>query len=166
MRIFHIRTWFLKHVENSIRGIRKAARLGYDAIDLDMLITSDGVIVACHWGEALAKDRFVDPKHRIQHNALIKHLTWAQVRTLRAQPGNYRIQRIEIMLAACARNKIIAYLEPKYDHRFGQDWPWQHIKDTAAKYGTKVRVYALPDNAYALEPARRVGGFRTRVIGR
>lgn len=162
LSIFHLKWPWYKHVENSLRGIRKAARLGYDAIDIDILITKDGVIVACHWPRPLLKDNFHDETHRIQVRALIRELTWEQVKGLRAEHG-YRINRIESMLAACARNKIIAYLEPKGDHRFASDWPWLHIKAVAAKYGTKVRVRALPQNADALPFARRAG-FRTRRI--
>jgi glycerophosphoryl diester phosphodiesterase len=165
MRIFHLRArFFKKHLENSIRGIRKAVRLGYDAIDLDLLITKDGVIVVCHWDRPLLKDGFVDPNHRIQVRALVRALTWAQIETLRA-PGGYRIIRIEHALAECARDRIIAYLEPKDDPRFALDSVWQYIKSISDLHRTKVRVYALPQNKAALPPARRVG-YRTRLIRR
>lgn len=162
MRIYHLKWPFWKHLENSVRGIRKAARLGYDAIDLDILITKDGVIIVCHWKRPLLRDDFHDPIHRIQLHALVSELNWDQVKRLEA-PGDYHIQRIEVALSACARAKIIAYLEPKGDPRFTKDWPWQHIRAVAAKYGTKVLVRALPDNAEALPAARRAG-FKTRVI--
>jgi glycerophosphoryl diester phosphodiesterase len=165
LKIFHVKWPVWKHVENSLRGIRKAARLGYDAIDLDILITKDGVIVVCHWDRPLRRDEFHDINRRIQVRAMVRELTWEQVKGLRA-PGDYRILRIETALAACARVKIIAYLEPKDDPRFASDWPWLHIKAVAAKFGTKVLVRALPQNAAALPFARRAGGFRTRVIRR
>jgi glycerophosphoryl diester phosphodiesterase len=154
----------MKHIENSLRGIRKAARLGYDAIDLDILITKDGVIVVCHWDRPLLKDQFYDPARKIQLHDMVRELTWEQVKGLRA-PGGYRILRVETALAACARARIIAYLEPKDDPRFAADEPWQHIKTVAAKYGTKVRVRALSYNRAALPFARRAG-FRTNVIWR
>lgn len=162
MRIFHVKWPIYKHVENSLKGIRKAARLGYDAIDLDILITKDGVIVICHWDRPLLKDNFYDPLHRIQVRAMVRELTWEQIHRLEA-PGGFRIQRIETALAACARLKIIAYLEPKDDPRLAEDWVWQHIRAVKARYGTKVRVRALPQNAAALPAARRAG-FRTRRI--
>lgn len=161
MNIFHVRFPIMKHVENSLRGIRKAARLGYDAIDLDLLITKDGVIVVCHWDRPLLKDKFYDPARKVQTHDLVRELTWEQVKGLRA-PGGYRIMRVETALAACARAKIIAYLEPKDDPRFAADGPWAHIHEVAVKYGTKVRVRALPQNAKALPFAHRY--FRTRTI--
>lgn len=161
MRIFHVQWPVMKHIENSLRGIRKAARLGYDAIDLDILITKDGVIVVCHWDRPLLKDKFYDPARRIQLHDMVRELTWEQIKGLRA-PGGYRIMRIETALAACARARIIAYLEPKDDPRFAADAPWAYIKSVAVKYRTKVRVRALPQNAAALPFARRY--FRTRRI--
>lgn len=161
MKIFHLEWPNWKHLENSIRGIRKAARLGYDAIDLDILITKDGVIVVCHWDRPMIKDEFHDPARRISIHAMVRELTWEQVKSLRA-PGGFRIMRIETALAACARARIIAYLEPKDDPRFAADAPWAYIKSVATKYGTKVRVRALPQNAAALPFAHRY--FRTRRI--
>lgn len=140
MRIFHVKWPIWKHVENSIRGIRKAARLGYDAIDLDILITKDGVIVVCHWMKPLKKDNFYDPNRRVAVNAMVKHLTWEQISGLRA-PGNFRIVRIERALKECKRDKIIPYLEPKNDERFEQDWPWQHIVAVAKSLRFKRRVW-------------------------
>lgn len=165
MRIFHLPArFFKKHLENSLRGIRKAARLGYDAIDLDLLITKDGVIVVCHWDRPLLKDGFIDPHHRIQLHAMVRELTWAQIETLVA-PHNYRIMRIERALVECSRRRIIAYLEPKDDPRFAQDSIWRYIKSVSTRHRTKVRVYALPQNSFALPPARRVG-YRARLIRR
>lgn len=162
MRIFHVKWPIWKHVENSLRGIRKASRFGYDAIDLDLLITKDGVIVVCHWDRPMLRDNFYDTAHRLSIHAMVRELTWDQIKRLRA-PGHYRIMRVEHALAACARARIIAYLEPKDDPRFASDWPWQHIRAVKARYHTRVRVRALPQNAAALPFARRAG-FRTRRI--
>lgn len=162
LTIFHVKFPIMKHIENSLRGIRRAARLGYDAIDIDILMTKDGVIVACHWDRPQLRDGFHDPNHRVAVHQTVRNTNWADLKGLRAGDG-YRIQRIEIMLAACARARIIAYLEPKDDPRFAAEGPWLHIKAVAAKYGTKVRVRALPQNAAALPFARRAG-FRTRRI--
>lgn len=142
MRIYHVKKGQRYHLGNSIRGILKAARLLYDAIDLDLNITKDGVIVVTHWNRALAKDGFVDPAKRIAHDALISELTWAQVQQLRA-PGGYRIQRLETMLRVCKANKIIAYLEPKADPRFELDSTWAQIRAMQRRYKTRVRVRSI-----------------------
>lgn len=155
LSIFHVAWPIRKHIENSLRGIRKAARLGYDAIDLDLLITSDDVIIVCHWDRPMLKDGFVDPNHKIQVHAMVRELTWAQISTLRA-PGGFRIQRIETVLRECARDRIIAYLEPKDDKRFEEDWPWQHIVASAKDFGTKVWVRSIRNFATPGAGVRRV----------
>jgi glycerophosphoryl diester phosphodiesterase len=162
--IFHLKWPRWKHEENSIRGIRTAARRGYSWIDLDLQMTKDGVIVVTHWARPMRKDRFRDPRSLIDPDTSVRHLTWDQLRRLRTTDG-YRIPRIEAALRACHRYGIGAYLEPKGDPRFGHDEPWQHIAKVADDVGTHVRVRALRANQNALIPAHRVG-FRTNVIPR
>lgn len=148
MRIYHLKWPHMKHEENSIRGIRYAARHGYDAIDLDLSITRDDVIVGCHWPHPMIRDRFRDPRGRISPQKPVAGLSWEQVSRLVAGrwPRRYRISRIERLLAACARHGIIAYLEPKGDPRFELDWPWQHIQTVADQVGAHVMVYVLADH--------------------
>lgn len=145
-----------KHVENSLRGIERARRGGYDAIDLDMQITADGIIVGTHWGRPMVLDGFHDPEHKIPRYRTVRRLRWAQVARL-VTPDRYHIQRIETLLRACARKGIVAVLEPKGDPRFREDWPWLHIAKVAGDVGATVSVRALPENAAALDPARRAG---------
>lgn len=153
-RIFHVAWPVMKHVENSLRGAIYAHKHGYHAIDLDLQMTSDGVIVVTHWARPMRKDRFYDPQHRINPDTPISHLTWRQVRRLRTHDG-YRIQRVERMLRACGRLGVVALLEPKGDPRFRQDAPWEHIAAVADDLGCTVSVRALPQNAAALAPAKR-----------
>ena len=148
MRTYHLQWPRMKHEENSLRGIRYAARHGFDAIDIDMLITSDDVIVGCHWPEPMERDGFRDPRHKIGRDTPVRRMTWEQVSRLVAGhwPRRYRIQRIERLLAACAKRGIIAYLEPKGDPRFELDWPWQEIRKHADVVGAHVRVRVLRDH--------------------
>lgn len=165
MRIFHVQYPVMKHVENSNRGDRRAKRHGYDANDLDLLITSDNRIVNTHWDRPILRDGFRDPHKRIRSHERVRDLTWVQVARLVAGrwPRRYRIRPVEQALTHCARLGLIAYLEPKDDPRFALDWPWQHIRAVADDVGCEVRVRALPQNAAALPAARRAG-FRTKVI--
>lgn len=157
-RILHVEYPVMKHVENSLRGVRRAARR-HEAIDLDMQITKDNRIVGTHWPRPLLRDGFRDPRRRIGRHARVRDLTWAQVSRLRAghRPRLYRIQPIERLLYECARRGVVAVLEPKGDPRFTQDWTWQHIAKTAEAYGATVSVRALRENADALPAARRAG---------
>lgn len=166
MRIYHLEWPRMKHEENSLRGIRYAARHGFDAIDLDILITRDDVIIGCHWPHPMLKDGFRDPEHRIDPDVNVAHLTWEQVSRLVAghRPRRYRIQRIERLLRACHKHGIIAYLEPKGDPRFELDWPWQHIHNVAGDVGAHVlvRVQSEHDGGAVSEVAGRY--FPAKVI--
>ena len=165
MRIFHVAHPTPKHVENSDRGDRTAKRHGYDANDLDMLITEDDRIVNTHWDRPMVKDGFRDTHGTMWRETRVRAMTWAEVSRLVAGrwPRRYRIRSIEHALKHCARLRLIAYLEPKDDPRFAADWPWQHIRAVADDVGCEVRVRALPQNAAALAPARRAG-FKTKEI--
>jgi hypothetical protein len=159
VRIFHLKYPHMKHEENSGRGDRYAKRHAFGAIDLDMLITADNRIVNTHWDHPMLRDGFRDPLRRILPSKRVRDLTWRQVSRLVAGrfPRYYRIRPIERALTHCARLGLTAQLEPKDDPRFAEDWPWQHIRAVADDVGCHVRVYALPQNAAALAPARRAG---------
>ena len=164
-RIFHLLRPY-KHVENSRRGAKRAKRRGYPSIDWDLQITRDGVIVVCHDGQPL-RHGFFDPLRRIHRDARIRDLTWAQVSRLRARTGLrlYRIQRIEPMLKLAHRLRLTAVLEPKNDARFGLDWVWQYIAETAEQYGTTVSVRALRElHGIPHVAAARRAGFQAWLI--
>lgn len=171
MRIYHVEAPTPKHVENSLRGIRYAARHGFDAIDLDMLITADDVIVNTHWDRPMARDGFRDPRHKISRERRVRDLSWEKVSRLVAGhwPRRYRIQRIERQLRACARHGIVAYLEPKDDPRFELDWPWREIRKAADACGAHVLVRSIRDFGGRSAGVRRVdaarrNGFSGKVI--
>lgn len=142
--IFHLKWPRWKHEENSLRGIRFASTHGYGWIDLDLQITSDGVIVVTHWPRPQRRDAFRDPRRKISRDTPVSRLTWAQVRRLRTSDG-YRIRRIETMLRACAKYGIGAYVEPKGDRRFELDAPWRHMKAVAEDVGADLRARSLRD---------------------
>ncbi len=141
-RIYHVAKGEPYHRGNSLRGIRRAARLGYDAIDLDLQITSDGVVVNTHWGQPLLRDGFYDPRGRIKRTARVRDLTWREVKRLRTRDG-YRIRRLRRVLRACKRHGIEACLEPKNDPRFTRDRVWASIRADADLTGAHVSVRAL-----------------------
>lgn len=154
-----------KHVENSDRGDRRARRQGKDGNDLDLQITKDNRIVNTHWARPMIKDGFRDPRSLIPPHKMVRELTWVQVSRLVAGrwPRRYRIRSIERALYHCARLRIVAVLEPKGDPRFREDWVWQHIAAVAEDVGCTASVRALPENAAALEPARRAGFEAWRI---
>lgn len=141
MSVFHLGWPHFKHEENSVRGAVYADQHGYSKIDLDLQLTKDLVIVVTHWTRPMRRDRFYDPRRRIDADTPIEQLTWRQVKRLRTHDG-YRIRRVERMLRVCARLDIIALLEPK-TVRLARDWVWQHISEVARHRGAQVECYAL-----------------------
>lgn len=162
-RILHVRKGEPYHRENSIRGVRRAKRRGYDAIDIDLQMTRDGVIVATHWGQPLLRDGFRDPQGKITKRARVRNLTWAEVQRLEA-PGGYRIQRLETILRECARKGIIAVLEPKADTRFEKPAVWQHVAAMADDLGAHIAGYTIRTLPMAGAGARRAAAMRAAGI--
>lgn len=169
-RIYHVRRPLQPYrAGNSIRGVKRAARKGYQQIDLDANITRDGAVVICHWPK-FAKDRFRDPTHRWDKNTKIADLTLRQVSRLRA-PGRYRILTVETMLAACARYGLVACIEVKGDPRFQSDETMRQIKHAASVTGAQVRIMTLQNLGPANAPALRLraakrAGFTTILLAR
>jgi glycerophosphoryl diester phosphodiesterase len=164
-RVYH-RLRPFKHIENSPRGALLAKRAGDPALDIDLHITRDGVIVAAHDGQP-GHYGFFDPLGVIHRDAKIRNLTWAQVSRLRCRTGwrLYRIHRIEDLLRACHRYGRIALIEPKGDPRFSQDWPWQYLAEEAEAAGTTVSVRALVElGGRAHIAAARRAGFQAWLI--
>lgn len=158
-RIYHVPHGTPYRVENSLRGVRRAARLGYDAIDLDLQITSDGVVVCTHWGQPLLKDGFYDPLGRIKRTARVRDLTWRQVQRLRTRDG-YRIRRLRRVLKECRRVGIEACVEPKADSRFKRDRVWTSIRADADHTKARVSVRSLRNLPIPGAGTRRVKAAR------
>lgn len=192
MRIFHLSWPRRKHEENSLRGIRAARRwlrrlrVAFGWIDLDELITKadpdcplagddehvDGVCrghqVGTHWDRPMERDGFHDPKGLIDPHTRVRDMTLAEVQRLRTADG-YRIRRIHILIRACAIAKVGAYLEPKDDPRFEQDWTWQYIARVRRRTGARIRVRSIKNfggfkAGYRRVLAARRNGFKARTI--
>lgn len=158
--VYHVEHPTPKHVENSIRGIKTAARGPWVEIDLDMLITKDGQIVGCHWDRPMLQDGFYDPERKIHPDARVRDLNYSAVRRLVA-PGGYRIQPIETLLHECAKRGVGAVIEPKNDPRFGLDRYWKHLMAVSEDCGAHVRVYGF--NPTHIAAAKRAG-FQARLL--
>ncbi|MBO9523905.1 MAG: hypothetical protein J7518_20415 [Nocardioidaceae bacterium] len=158
-RIYHVPHGTPYHQENSLRGIRKAAAEGYTSIDLDMQMTKDGVIVGTHWGQPMLRDGFRDPLLPLARKARVADMKWRRVRRLRTKDGGYRIQRLETLLAECARLDIEAVLEPKSDPRFRTVATWQRIRVMQRVAKARIAAYALPElgGAESMKAAKEAG---------
>lgn len=156
MRIFHVnRPDEPYHRGNSLRGIRRAARNGWPAIDLDLQMTRDGVVVNTHWDRPMLRDGFRDPWRQIPKEKRVRNMTWNQVSRLVAGrlPRRYKIHRVERVLKACARRGIIAFVEPKGDPRFEDPAVWRYVAAVADDVGCDLRGRSI----------RNLGGFGAGV---
>ena len=102
LHIYHRRLGTPAHRGNSFRAIRKALAHGYTGIDIDVTMTSDGVLIANHWQKLMRFDGFYDPSGRLDRNRKVKDLTWGQVSRLRThdrEPGDepYRVHKLARM---------------------------------------------------------------------
>jgi glycerophosphoryl diester phosphodiesterase len=169
--IFHLKHPHPKHEENSLRGIRKAARRGFDEIDLDLQMTKDGAIVVTHWPRPMIRDGFRDPAGKLRRTRTVASMTLAEVTRLRTKHGGYRIQPLRAALAQCARSGIGARLEPKGDRRFENEALWVGVKREADALGAKVRGYSIRNLGGRGAGVRRVramnaAGIKSKVIHR
>lgn len=169
MSIFHLDGGH-KHEENSLRGIRRAKRGGFDEIDIDMMPDVAHNIYGCHWPDPMIRDGFRDVKRQLPRAMHLDQMTPAQVGRLRAGWFHpYRVLRIEVLIAECAHQGIGIRLEPKHPI-FTRDESWQYLAKTADAVGCDVRMYALPDlsgpefGARCVAAAKRAG-IPGKVIG-
>lgn len=181
MSIFHKRHGVPYHTENSLRGIRAAAKARkrvrrivrgrsifrrvprWNEIDIDVTMTKDGVICGNHWGRPLLKDGFIDPLGKISKQTRIHELTWAQVQRLHTRDG-YRIRRLTVLLDACAQNGIGARVEPKVDVRFEDPEVWLPIKAHADKVGCRIKGYSIRNLGGKGAGVRRVEAMKAAGI--
>lgn len=160
MSIFHKHKGQPYHTENSLRGIRKAARAGWDEIDLDVTMTLDGVLVNNHWDKPW-KDGFRGPK--LTRRTSIRKSLWADVQHWRA-PGGYRINTVDRAVTECGRRHIGARLEPKADKRLEIVAVWQHVALHAKHVGARVKGYSIRNLGGRGAGVRRVHAMRAGGI--
>lgn len=160
LRIYHTAKSEPYHRGNSIRGIRRAKRRGYNATDIDLNISKDDQLVPTHWGRLVRFDGFKDPLNQLGKSAVVKRLTFDQIARLRTDDG-YRVLRLEALLRECARLGIVAVVEAKNDPRFERDYIWQQLRRLADKTGADVRVRSIKDLG-----GKNAGGRRVKAAQR
>ncbi len=129
--------------ENTPAGIKFAAKRGYSSIDLDMLITKDGVPVATHWAKPMAKDGFYDPQGKLGKNTKVSDMTLAQVMRLRNRDGQSRIYPMSTMIKELKKNGIAGDLEAKNDPRFATDRVMGYLAGLVRDSGIKANLKSI-----------------------
>ena len=130
-----------ERVENTLPGFMLAIERGADAIELDVHLSSDGVVVVHHDAVVLA--------HAIANTSWrdLSHLTLA---------GGERIPRLQDVLEAVG-NRAAVYIELKGAR--GED----EIVEIARRYGQRWAVHSFDHGAMA-RVARRAPGIPRGVL--
>ena len=153
------------HVENSRRGILRAVREFFTAIDLDACVTSDGVMLDNHWLLLMLRDGFFDPLGLIDPHTRVDRLTWEQADRLRTKDG-YRIRTMKSQLwfAKHAGLKRVE-LETKESRGFDNQAIWD---DLAKSKPAGLRVVVKCDTehqAFAkIMRHAKAAGFTTMAL--
>lgn len=171
---FHVKSPTPKHVENSIRGSKRAKRRGYKTNDLDMLpdvvlreraqdptpmtfTEIEGHIRNAHWPDCFRHDGFRDPKGILEKGDLLTEMHPHEIdRLVAGHFPRYHIPTIEQQLALCGDIHLQALLEPKGKSRvWRRQEVWDYLAHVAEQNSTKTAVYCL--NTLCLPYARAAG---------
>ena len=130
------------HESNSRAGVRETAVLGFNAKDVDSLITRDGVPVATHWPRPLRHGFTWAGRGRMPSGVTIAELTLAQVERLQAGP--YRIRTVEEILAVAGRLDVTTCLELKPDRRWAKPATYAPLIAAADKHDAALVIMSQP----------------------
>lgn len=153
------------HVNNSYRGIDKAHDAGYTRMDIDALMTLDGVMVAAHWDRPLAHG-FRDPLGKTARDRLIRTMSFAHVKRLRAGEG-YRINGLANMIRYAHDRGITVEVDAKADKRFEESARWEKLRDAiGGTAGVLVKTTSDLPGAHRRLAAAKAAGFTTAILPR
>lgn len=169
---YHVEWPTLKHVENSVRGVKYAKRHGYKTIDLDMLPDEElvenpkliaGHIWNTHWPDPFRRDGFRDPKRILGKGDKMHEMNAIEISRLVAghRPKLYHIPHIESQLHLCAEIGLQALIEPKRSTVWLRQPVWDYLADVCEKNGTHVAVYSEYHDCL---PMARKAGFNAWPI--
>lgn len=147
------------HRNNSVRGLKVAARTTR-AIDLDVQVTADGVLVCTHWGRPLLLDGYRDPAGKIRLTRHINTLTLAEVSRLRTRDG-YRIWTLRSMLRRSAKLGLRVEIEAKESRALERRKTWKPVARQVQRLKLNAVVKTISDLG-----GRRRAGRRMRAAHR
>lgn len=159
-KFFHDPDYILN---NSPEGLRKGAKAGYKAIDLDWHITGDGKWACVHWPDLRG---FYFPNGKpVQGTGSVHTYRWDEIKTFRSKNG-ISIHSAAYMLAVA---KELGYTRIEVEVK---DTPsveqFKALKKIAAEVGIKIvvkRLTSLPGWKTALTNAGKAG-LTTMVLPR
>ncbi len=151
--------------ENSFEGIDYAAKHGYKAIDIDVMVTKDGVLVGSHAWKPLESGimgGFKDPLGKLKKDTRLSEMTLAEVSRLRHEDG-YKISTLEDLIIHAKTKGINLILEMKVPKEIEKQLP--HVAAILNEYDVKAGITSRKDKpgyVHALAVARSLG-FNTRM---
>jgi glycerophosphoryl diester phosphodiesterase family protein len=154
--------------ENTPEGIKFAADHGYESIDLDMLITKDGVPVGTHYTEPMKKDGFYDPLRKLDQDTKVSEMTFAEVTRLRNEDGQSRIYPMTTMIEELKKNGIAGDLEAKDDSRFATDEVMGQLAGQVRDAGIRANLKSIDRGSRSfdnLESAQKHGFWVRTAAG-
>ena len=155
-------------VANTPEGIKFAADNGYESIDLDMLITKDGHMVATHYSQPMKKDGFYDPLKKIDEGTKVSDMTLAEVMRLRNEDGQSQIYPMSRMIEELKKNGIAGDFEAKNDSRFTTDEVMGGFADMVRDSGIRANLKSIDRSSESreiLEAAQRQGFWVRTAAG-
>lgn len=165
-KIFHVPHGTPYHVENSLRGVALAKRLGYDGIDLDVNASADDIIYGTHWGRPMIHDGFRDPLGEIPRTTDVHRMNSAAIGRLRTADG-YRIRRVSTLIKGARRLGLSIEVEAKPSPPLYEKRAWKNLADELDGKTEGVLVKVLLDlgpNPQNRLKAAHAAGFRTCAI--
>jgi glycerophosphoryl diester phosphodiesterase len=165
-KIFHVAKGTPYHVENSLRGVALAKRLGFEGIDLDVNASSDDVVFATHWGRPMSRDGFRDPANELPRTTDMHRMTSAEIGRLRTADG-FRIRRVSTLIKGARRLGLSIEVEAKPSPPLYEKRAWHNLADELDGKVDGVLVKVLLDlgpNPQNRLKAAHAAGFRTCAI--
>ena len=176
LRVYHRRPFTPAHRGNSYRGLLAAVAKRYNAIDLDMLVSFDGVLVCTHWQD-LRKDGYRSTTGINLDRRRTKRLTMDELRTCEARDHDkkrkrpYRLRSIREMFEQASRLRhltgtaLTLCLEVKPDPRFRKPETYVPLLRWDLRYGVPFVVMSQPRGGvgYDYLDAARAAGCRVMV---
>ena len=92
------------YTENGFPALQKAASLGYAAIETDMRVTRDGILIANHDADF---ERYYGLKEKVTG------ITWPEIQKLSSKLDHNRPLKLESVLRFCQENNMYVMLDNK-----------------------------------------------------
>ena len=173
-RIWHRPPRTPAHIGNSRRGLEKAYKDGAWGIDIDILMSRSGRVMACHWQRPMIFDGFYDPAGELPRTKKLRDMSGGEIARLRTRDAvPYRIHSASAMirwnldLAPKYHRRLdplVLCFEVKPEPRFADPDSYLETVGTAAAFGAPVRIMTQPRGGEGLRYARAAKKVGVRVI--